>query len=73
MSIARKPARRGVDAWIGALREPRTSNYPPTGFVRLTVNVPAELRTRIKVDCARRGAVMAEDIRELLEKEWPPE
>jgi len=37
---------------------------------RLTIDVPVELHTAIKVDCAIRGAKMADVIRELLESQF---
>jgi hypothetical protein len=38
---------------------------------RLTIEVPVDLHTRIKVECARRRAKMTDVIRELLEQEFP--
>jgi hypothetical protein len=35
-----------------------------------TIDVPAELHTRIKVECARRGLKMVDVIRDLLEREF---
>jgi hypothetical protein len=37
---------------------------------RFTIDVPAELHTRIKVECARRGLKMADVIRDLSEREF---
>jgi len=41
-----------------------------TRMKRLTIDVPIELHTAIKVDCARRGAKMADVIRDLLERKF---
>ena len=38
---------------------------------RLTVPVPVELHTRIKVQCASNGNNMAEVIAKILEREFP--
>ena len=39
---------------------------------RFTIDVPIDLHSRIKVECARRGLKMADVLRELLEREFPP-
>jgi len=39
---------------------------------RFTIDVPIDLHSRIKVGCARRGLKMADVLRELLEREFPP-
>lgn len=38
---------------------------------RFTIDVPAALHTRIKIECARRGVKMADMLREMLESEFP--
>ncbi|MEW6587074.1 MAG: plasmid partition protein ParG [Nitrospirota bacterium] len=43
---------------------------PKSRMKRLTIDVPADLHTAIKVDCARRGAKMADVIREILESQF---
>lgn len=40
---------------------------------RLTFVIPAELHTRMKVACARRGTSMASELEAILEKHFPPE
>ena len=37
---------------------------------RLTIDVPVSLHARIKSQCALRGAKMADEVRELLEKHF---
>ena len=37
---------------------------------RLTIDVPLELHTAIKVKCARKGVKMADAIRDILENEF---
>jgi hypothetical protein len=38
---------------------------------RFTIDVPADLHMRIKLACTAKGSVMADIIREILEKEFP--
>jgi predicted DNA binding CopG/RHH family protein len=38
---------------------------------RFTLDVPLELHTRIKTQCAARGVKMADILREVLEREFP--
>lgn len=55
-------------------RDPRRAGReigaPPQPTKRLSVDIPAELHTRIKVICARRGTKIADEVRALLEKEF---
>ena len=39
---------------------------------RLTIDIPLSLHQRVKSQCALEGANMAEVVRELLEKRFPP-
>ena len=41
-----------------------------TTMKRLTIDIPSELHSNVKADCARRGVKMAEAIRELLEEHF---
>jgi hypothetical protein len=56
-----------ADSWVanraGEGREPTK---------RLTIDVPVSLHKRIKSQCVAEDAVMADVIRELLEKRFPP-
>ena len=54
------------DDWILG-RDSRT-NQPAK---RLTVNVPLDLHRRIKLQCAEQGLVIADAVRELLERRFP--
>ena len=45
----------------------------PGPMKRFTIDVPIELHTRIKTDCAKRGLKMSDVLRELLEWQFPPE
>jgi predicted HicB family RNase H-like nuclease len=42
----------------------------PTAMKRFTIDVPLELHTRIKIECARRGIAMADMVREMLEQRF---
>jgi hypothetical protein len=39
---------------------------------RLTFEIPAELHTRVKAECARRGTSMVAEIEALLNQHFPP-
>jgi predicted DNA binding CopG/RHH family protein len=60
-----------VDNWVDSRQAADQENSEPTK--RLTIDVPASLHTRIKIQCAKDGVVMAEEIRTLLEKHFPEE
>lgn len=77
VNIGAKPtgAARSVDDWVkdrgvGA-GEATGEQEPKEPMKRLTIDVPASLHTRIKSQCAGRGKVMADEIRALLETEFP--
>ncbi|MCK4578418.1 MAG: hypothetical protein KAU50_06490 [Candidatus Marinimicrobia bacterium] len=55
---------------VSEVREHPAEFKPKAQMKRLTIDVPAELHTAIKVDCARRGAKMADVIRDLLESQF---
>jgi hypothetical protein len=64
-----------ADAWVGKGIEqhlqPRAEVAPIERMKRLTIDVSESLHARIKVDCARRGVKIADEVRELLEKHFP--
>ena len=66
-----KPA--NADAWISQVREEATTQLPaekkPT--VRFTLDVDAELHTRMKIECVRQGKMMSDVLRAILEREFP--
>ena len=51
-----------------APRSPETR--PPEKMKRLTIDVPADLHTRIKIRCVRDGTNMSDAIRELLSERF---
>jgi hypothetical protein len=59
-----------VDRWVGdvALEQKPAK---PVQMKRFTLDVPLELHTRIKTQCAARGVKMADILREVLEREFP--
>lgn len=63
--IGGKPARAQTsDNWV----DDKASGEP---VKRLTLDIPADLHRRIKMDCASSGVNMAGEITKLLEKRWP--
>ncbi|GGB12185.1 hypothetical protein GCM10011491_45040 [Brucella endophytica] len=74
-----RPARKGFAArpadpkhWIKAADVPRRDGEVGGYTARLTIDVTPELRGRIKVTAFRRGTTVADMLRELLAREFPP-
>jgi len=70
----KRPAKpTAADAWINQVREEKAVRSPvekkPT--VRFTLDVDADLHTRMKIECARRGKKMSEVLRAILQREFP--
>ncbi|MGA0562095.1 ribbon-helix-helix protein [Ancylobacter sp. VNQ12] len=73
--IRRDFASRPADPehWIKAA-DVSTERRPSAAFTaRLTIDVTPDLRGRIKVAAFRRGVTVAEMLRALLAREFPPE
>jgi hypothetical protein len=68
-------ATEAADAWVGQGVEQHFQPRPATTTVermkRLTIDVSESLHARIKVDCAKRGSKIADEVRDLLEKHFP--
>lgn len=66
---------QAADAWVGEGVErhlqPRPITAPVERMKRLTIDVSESLHARIKVDCAKRGSKIADEVRDLLEKHFP--
>ena len=76
---ARSPRRHFItrpadpERWVKA-PEPRPANgaEPPGFTARLTIDVTPELRGRIKIAAFHRGVTVADMLRDLLTREFPP-
>lgn len=72
ISIGSKPSARktaddtAVDSWVGS-RSPEVTKAP---MKRLTIDISAELHTKLKADCALRGRKMTDEVRELLMEKY---
>ncbi|WP_429924159.1 hypothetical protein ACQY1H_14220 [Agrobacterium vitis] len=77
--MTERPSRKGFVArpadpehWIKAAEAP-PRNADAGGFTaRLTIDVTPELRGRIKIAAFRRSVTVADMLRELLAREFPP-
>jgi ParG len=71
-TISSKPAAMpgSADDWVKAAAEAVPAPAGP--MKRLTIDVSEDLHTRLKVGCARRRLKMADMLRELLDREFPP-
>jgi len=58
-------AQQSPDEWV------KSRATGKEALKRFTFDIPADLHARIKMDCAKRGTHMADEIRALLEKNWP--
>ena len=61
------------DDWVRNAPAPEQPSAPAAqqATKRFTIDVPLDLHSRIKVECARRGLKMADVLRDLLEREFP--
>ncbi|KAA3513732.1 hypothetical protein GOZ96_14630 [Agrobacterium vitis] len=77
--MTERPSRKGFaarpadpDHWIKAAEAP-PRNADAGGFTaRLTIDVTPELRGRIKIAAFRRSVTVADMLREMLAREFPP-
>ncbi|MCM2449028.1 hypothetical protein GOZ80_08245 [Agrobacterium vitis] len=77
--MTERPSRKGFaarpadpDHWIKAAEAP-PRNGDAGGFTaRLTIDVTPELRGRIKIAAFRRSVTVADMLREMLAREFPP-
>jgi hypothetical protein len=68
------PAPKSADAWVGQGVEPHLGSAPVAPAVkmkRFTIDVPQKLHGPVKVACAQRGLNMADELRRILEREFP--
>jgi hypothetical protein len=69
-------AGEAADAWVASRgSEPvvngENRDMPAVPMKRLTIDIPESLHARVKSQCAKRGAKMADEIRALLETHFP--
>jgi hypothetical protein len=68
VSISSKPASQKIaDEWVTSRQVVEPA---PEVTKRLTIDVPADLHSQIKVQCAREGVKMADAIREILRERF---
>jgi hypothetical protein len=61
------------ERWIKAPEQRATGNSDAAAFTaRLTIDITPELRGRIKVVAFQRGLTVADMLRDLLAREFPP-
>lgn len=64
-----------ADEWINSAPNPEHGNaVAPKEAIpkkRFTIDIPVDLHTRIKSQCAARGSKMNEEVLALLEKHFP--
>jgi hypothetical protein len=67
------PAPKSADAWVGQGVEPPLASAAAAAvkMKRFTIDVPQDLHARVKVACAQRGLNMADELRRILEREFP--
>ena len=78
--MTRPPAKSGFasrpgnpDSWVRTADTPLAGKMVGEAFTaRLTIDITPELRGRIKVAAFRRGVTVADMLRELLAREFPP-
>jgi hypothetical protein len=62
-----------AESWVRAADVRPNGNCAPANFTaRLTIDITPELRGRIKVEAFRRGITVADMLRDLLAREFPP-
>ena len=57
-----------AEDWVGFGADGREPEEP---MKRFTIDLPVELRRRIRATCARRGLKVSSVLRDLLEREFP--
>lgn len=70
--IGRRPPSDPASTWVRCADSPDTTPKSAIYTARLTVDVTRALRGRIKVAAFSRGLTVADMLRDLLEREFPP-
>lgn len=70
-----KPTQAKIDEWVENQTEenPQPEQKQPVKTKRFTMDIPFDLHTRIKSQCALRGITMHDEVIALLEKHFPPQ
>jgi hypothetical protein len=72
--VAKRPTKTAanpVDAWVENREALPQAPVPREPMKRLTIDVSKDLHKRIKSQCALENLVMADEIRDLLERRFP--
>jgi len=76
------PKTQVADTWVSEGVEPHLKTAKiegvaaapaPVAMKRFTIDAPVDLHSRVKMGCAQRGKIMADEVRRLLEAEFPDE
>ena len=77
--MSQRPTRNGFasrpadpDRWVRATDTPSRDGDAGSFTARLTIDVTPELRGRIKIAAFRRGVTVADMLRDLFAREFPP-
>ncbi len=62
---------KSADEWVGQGKESTTPDPPQEKMKRLTLDISESLHRRIKIAAAGRGEKIVEEIRKILEREYP--
>lgn len=66
VTIGVKPTSKSTQASADEWVENRNTGNAPEPMKRLTIDIPESLHRAIKMQCASRGAKIADEVRELL-------
>lgn len=69
---SRPTATVGADKWVENRTIEPIATEEPVKMKPLVINVPEEMHVRLKSECAKRGVKMSDVIRDLINKEFPP-
>lgn len=70
VTISTKPTSKNAQASADEWVESRSSGSEPEPMKRLTIDIPESLHRAIKMQCASRGAKIADEVRDLLLKKY---
>ncbi|GJA42868.1 hypothetical protein [Aeromonas caviae] len=70
VTIGTKPTNKSTQASADEWVDSRNTGSEPEQMKRLTIDIPESLHRAIKMQCASRGAKIADEVRELLLKKY---